>query len=53
MKYRFTILDLVTRSVFTPRPIYPQRVPGTHWMEDSEGPRAGLDAADMRKISYP
>jgi hypothetical protein len=31
---------------FTPR----ERAPGTHWIEDWVGPRAGLDAVERRKF---
>jgi hypothetical protein len=37
--------------MFTPRPLYPRvKAPGTHWIGDRVGPRAGLDAVVKRKI---
>jgi hypothetical protein len=36
-------------SRFTPR----ERVPGTHWIGDWVGPRAGLDKVSKRKIPSP
>jgi len=30
-----------------------ERAPGTYWIRGSVGPRAGLDAAEKRKIPSP
>jgi len=39
---------------FTPRPLNPLgNTPGTHWIGDWEGPRAGLDAVEIDKFSAP
>jgi hypothetical protein len=31
----------------------PERMPGTHWIGNRVGPRAGLDTEAVRKILYP
>jgi hypothetical protein len=39
---------------FTTRPLYPREwSPGTHWIEDRVGARAGPDAVVKRKITRP
>jgi hypothetical protein len=56
-RYSFKILDLGTRwceDSFTLRPLYPGgKSPGTYWIGSWVRPRAGLDAVEYRKISYP
>jgi hypothetical protein len=39
--------------IFTPRLLYPrEKSPGTHWIRGWVGPRASLEAVEMRKVLY-
>jgi hypothetical protein len=57
-RYSPTILDLGTRWKwvvhFKPQTLYHRgRVPGTHWIGGSVGPKAGMDAVEQTDISSP